>query len=55
MDPNSAFPDEKEVLLYDGTKFIVESLEKTTKKDGEPLIIVVLKNRGYDGYEGKRV
>ena len=39
----SAFPDEKEVLLYDGTKFEVLSIEKTAKQSGETLIIIVLK------------
>ena len=43
----SAFPDEKEVLLYDGTRFEVISIEKTTKSSGEPLIIIVLKVEYY--------
>ena len=43
----SAFPDEKEVLLFDGTKFEVISIEKTAKSNGEPLIIIVLKCENY--------
>ena len=39
----SAFPDEKEVLIYDGTKFEVLSIEKTTKPNNDPLNIIVLK------------
>lgn len=39
----SAFPDEKEVLLFDGTEFEVLSINKSQKDNGEPLNIVVLK------------
>ena len=45
----SAFPDEKEVLICDGTKFEVLSIEKTTKTNNEPLNIIVLKCNAY-GY-----
>ena len=39
----SSFPEEKEVLLFDGCKFEVLSVDQTTNKKGEPLNIVVLK------------
>ena len=43
----SAFPDEKEILIYDGTNFEVLSIEKTTKTNNEPLNIIVLKCLNY--------
>ena len=43
----SAFPKEKEVLICDGTKFEVLSIEKTTKSNNEPLNIIVLKVEDY--------
>ena len=47
----SAFPDEKEVLIYDGTRFEVISIENTTKPNGDTLIIIVLKVEGYLNWE----
>ena len=44
----SAFPDEKEVLIFDGTEFEVLSIEKSTKSNNDPLNIIVLKVIGYD-------
>ena len=44
----SAFPDEREVLLYDGNKFEVSSIEKTHDKFGRTLNVIVLKCNGYD-------
>ena len=38
----SAFADEREVLLYDGSKFEVLSVDQTTDKNGNPLNLVVL-------------
>ena len=46
----SAFPDEKEVLIMDGIKFEVLSIEKTTKSNNEPLNIIVLKCHKYGVY-----
>lgn len=43
IDPkDSAFPDEKEVLIQDGAQFEVMSSEKTTE-DGKPLHVVKLR------------
>ena len=39
----SAFPDEKEVLLQDGSKFEVISVETTKDQNNKILNIVVLK------------
>ena len=39
----SAFPDEKEVLLVDGSKFEVISVETTQDKDGKSENFIVLK------------
>ena len=39
----SAFPDEKEVLLYDGSRFEVISVEATKDKDGNTSNFIVLK------------
>ena len=44
----SAFPDEKEVLLYDGLWFEVISLEQTVDAQGKPFNIIVLKEEWYD-------
>ena len=38
----SAFPEEREVLLYDGCKFEVMSIDQTKDKHGNLLNIVVL-------------
>jgi hypothetical protein len=43
----SAFPDEKEVLLVDGSKFQVISIETTKDKDGKTKNFIVLKCRDY--------
>ena len=43
----SAFPDEHEVLLYDGSKFEVVSVTQTQLK-GEVLNVIVLKCERYD-------
>ena len=43
----SAFPEEREVLLYDGSKFEVMSVDQTKDKHGNPLNIVVLKGQFY--------
>ena len=48
----SAFPDEKEVLIVDGTNFEVLSIEKTTKSNNEPLNIIVLKVYNYGNVFG---
>ena len=40
----SAFPEEKEILLQDGTDFSVVSVEKTVDQHGTPLNLVILKN-----------
>jgi len=40
----SAFADEDEVLLYDGLKFEVMSVQKIKDKQGKPLNFVVLKD-----------
>ena len=39
----SAFPEEKEILLYDGSEFEVVSVEKTVDQYGSPLNLVILK------------
>ena len=44
----SAFPEEEEVLLTDGSKFEVMSVEQTTDKKGKPLNFIVLKHERYD-------
>jgi hypothetical protein len=44
----SAFPDEKEVLLVDGCKFQVISVETTKDKDGKTQNFIVLKCYGYE-------
>ena len=44
----SAFPEEKEILLYDGTLFYVVSVEKTVDQHGTPLNLVILKHIDYD-------
>ena len=38
----SAFPDESEVLLFDGLLFEVISVESTVDKNGNPLNVIVL-------------
>ena len=43
----SAFPDEKEVLLTDGSKFEVISVETTQDKDGNTENFIVLKCEAY--------
>ncbi len=43
----SAFPEEKEILLYDGEHFSVVSVEKTVDQHGSPLNLVVLKHDEY--------
>ena len=43
----SAFPEEREVLLYDGCKFFVLSVQQTKDKNGNPLNIIVLKEENY--------
>ena len=43
----SAFPDEKEVLLVDGSKFEVISVETTKDKDGNSSNFIVLKCEFY--------
>ncbi len=43
----SAFPDEKEVLLVDGSKFEVISVEATEDKDGNTSNFIVLKCERY--------
>ena len=43
----SAFPDEKEVLLVDGSKFEVISVEITEDKDGKTSNFIVLKCEKY--------
>ena len=44
----SAFPEEQEILLVDGNKFFVVSVEKTVDQHGSPLNLVILKNLWYD-------
>ena len=44
----SAFADEQEVLLWDGMKFEVVSVDKIKDKNGAPLNYIVLKNFGHD-------
>jgi len=44
----SAFPDEKEVLLNDGSKFEVISVETTQDKDGKSENFIVLKCDSYE-------
>ena len=44
----SAFPDEKEVLLVDGSKFEVISVETTQDKDGKSENFIVLKCDFYE-------
>ena len=43
----SAFADEDEVLLLDGMKFEVMSVQKITGKQGKPLNFVVLKEQHF--------
>ena len=44
----SAFPEEKEVLLYDGMKFEVMSVDQIKDKNGKTLNLVVLKRERHD-------
>ena len=44
----SAFPEEKEILLQDGSTFYVVSVEKTVDQHGTPLNLVILKEESYD-------
>ena len=44
----SAFPHEREVLLVDGSKFSVMSVDQTFDKSGKPLNLIVLKCQYYD-------
>ena len=43
----SAFPDEAEVLLYDGEQFEVVSVDQSDK-NGKPFYTIVLKCNGYN-------
>ena len=43
----SAFPDEKEVLLLDGSRFEVISVDTTEDKDGKSENFIVLKCNCY--------
>lgn len=43
----SAFPDEREVLVYDGTKFFVESVTLIEDSKGKAMNHIILKNYGY--------
>ena len=47
----SAFPGEKEVLLFDGTQFEVMSTEQTKDKNGNPLNLIVLKCEDHDEWK----
>ena len=44
----SAFPEEQEILLLDGSKFFVVSVEKTEDQHGSPMNLVILKDEDYD-------
>lgn len=46
----SALPQEKEIVLADGTRFEVLSVEQSVDSDGLPLNIITLKNMNYDGF-----
>ena len=41
----SSFPEEKEVLLYDGSTYEVISVDQTKDKKGETMNVVVLKSQ----------
>ena len=45
----SALPQEKEILLNDGVKFEVISVEKTVDQYGSPINLITLKHEWYDG------
>ena len=45
----SALPQEKEILLQDGEKFEVMSVDKTANQHGDPINLIVLKHQNYDG------
>ena len=40
----SAFPDEKEVIIFDREQFEVEFVEQTVEQNGNPLNLIVLKS-----------
>ena len=44
----SQFPDEKEVLLFDGCKFVVVDVQKEQTATKEPLNVITLKGEEYD-------
>ena len=44
----SQFPDEKEVLLFDGCKFLVLDVQKELTAKKEPLNVITLKGEEYD-------
>ena len=44
----SPFADENEILLMDGTRFEVISVQKTATLQGQPLNLIVLKEGMYD-------
>ena len=38
----SDFPDEKEIILFDGLRYEVKSIDQTVGRNGQPLHVVVL-------------
>ena len=44
----SALPQEQEILLEDGAKFEVVSVEKTQDQYGQPINLITLKHEYYD-------
>ena len=45
----SALPQEKEILLNDGARFEVISIDKSVDQYGSPLHLISLKHEYYDG------